>query len=339
MICIDGSFGEGGGQILRTSLALSLLTGKAFEIRNIRSGRRKPGLMRQHHTALEAAQKIGNADVQGGHIGSGTVIFVPGPVQPGYWHFSVGTAGSCTLVLQTVLPALLTADGESDLLLEGGTHNPFAPPFDFLDRTFLPLVNSMGPEVTATLFRPGFYPAGGGRFRVSVRPCQKLTHLHLTERGNILSQSARAIVAKLPRHIAERELGVIQKKLSWPSECLHIEQAGDSHGPGNVLCAELESEQVTEVFTAFGERGVTAEKVAEKVVKSVREYLTADVPVGPHLADQLLIPMAMAGGGRFRTLAPTLHTTTNMEIIRKFLEVDIRAEHSESGAWEISVHS
>ncbi|MEZ4528753.1 MAG: RNA 3'-terminal phosphate cyclase, partial [Desulfobacterales bacterium] len=216
MISIDGSFGEGGGQILRTSLALSLLTGKAFEIRNIRSGRKKPGLMHQHLTALKAAQKIGNADVRGGQLGSGTVIFVPGRVQPGYWHFSVGTAGSCTLVLQTVLPVLLTAGGESELLLEGGTHNPFAPPFDFLARTFLPLLNRMGPEVTATLFRPGFYPAGGGKFRVSVRPCQKLTHLHLTERGEILSRSARAIVAKLPLHIARRELGVIEKKLSWP---------------------------------------------------------------------------------------------------------------------------
>lgn len=339
MICIDGSYGEGGGQILRTSLALSMLTGKSFEIRNIRSGRRKPGLMRQHLTALEAAQKIGNAQVQGGNIGSGMVIFVPGMVQPGYYHFAVGTAGSCTLVLQTVLPALLTADGESELLLEGGTHNPFAPPFDFLSKTFLPLVKRMGPEVRAVLHRPGFYPAGGGKFRVSIRPARHLTHLHLTERGKILRLSARAVVTKLPRHIAERELAVIEKKLSWPSECLHTEEAEDSRGPGNVLFAEVESEQVTEIFTGFGERGVTAEKVAGKVVKSVQEYLAADVPAGPYLADQLLIPMAMAGGGSFRTLSLTLHATTNMEIIRKFLEVEFRAEQLESGVWEIRVHA
>jgi len=339
MICIDGSYGEGGGQILRTSLALSLLTGKAFEIRNIRSGRRKPGLMRQHLTAVEAAQKIGNAQVQGSDIGSGAVTFVPGLVQPGYYHFSVGTAGSCTLVLQTVLPALLTADGESELLLEGGTHNPFAPPFDFLNKTFLPLIRRMGPDVRAVLFRPGFYPAGGGKFSVSIRPVKKLTPLHLTERGDILRQSARAIVAKLPRHIAERELGVIQKKLSWPSECLHIEEAEDSHGPGNIVFAEVESAHLTEVFTGFGERGVTAEKVAEKVVKSVREYVIADVPVGPYLADQLLIPMAMSGEGSFRTIAPSLHTTTNMEIIRKFLDADFHAEQLASGAWEIRVHA
>jgi len=339
MICIDGSYGEGGGQILRTSLALSLLTGKAFEISNIRSKRRKPGLMRQHLTALEAAQKIGNAKVQGSDIGSGAVTFVPGMVQSGYYHFSVGTAGSCTLVLQTVLPALLTAEGESELLLEGGTHNPFAPPFDFLNKTFLPLLSQMGAEITALLFRPGFYPAGGGKFRVSVRPAKKLMQLHLKERGEILSQSARSIVAKLPRHIAERELGVIQKKLSWPSECLHIEEAEDSHGPGNIVFAEVKSAQVTEIFTGFGERGVTAEKVAEKVVKSVREYVIADVPVGPYLADQLLIPLAMAGGGSFLTLAPTLHTATNMEIIRKFLDVEFRAEQLASGAWEIRVHA
>ena len=167
MIEIDGSQGEGGGQILRTALALALVTGKPFRITNIRAGRKKPGLLRQHLTAIQAAMAVGGAAAEGATIGSRDLVFHPGAITPGTYRFAVGTAGSTTLVLQTILPALLCAGGESMLTLEGGTHNPFAPPFDFLQTTFLPQVNRLGPKVEAVLERPGFYPAGGGRFRVS----------------------------------------------------------------------------------------------------------------------------------------------------------------------------
>src|SRR5512139_1323749 len=151
MIVIDGSRGEGGGQVLRSSLALSLVTGQPFRIEKIRAGRRKPGLMRQHLTAVNAAADIGCATVEGAHIGSQALAFYPRTVKPGRYHFAVGTAGSCTLVLQTVLPALLTAGFPSELVLEGGTHNPYAPPFDFLEQAFLPLMRKLGPGVSASL--------------------------------------------------------------------------------------------------------------------------------------------------------------------------------------------
>lgn len=183
MITIDGSFGEGGGQILRTSLALSLVTGQAFRIQNIRAGRPKPGLLRQHLTAVEAATKVSDGAVDGAALGSKELVFKPGKVTPGDYRFAVGTAGSATLVLQTVLPALMLGKQTSRLTLEGGTHNSHAPPFDFLQRAFLPLLCRMGPEINVKLERHGFFPAGGGRFTVDLTPAEKLSPLNLQTRG------------------------------------------------------------------------------------------------------------------------------------------------------------
>jgi RNA 3'-terminal phosphate cyclase (ATP) len=338
MVTIDGSFGEGGGQILRTSLALSLVTGKPFTIHNIRVGRKKPGLMRQHLTAVNAAVEIGLAAIKGNSIGSQAFTFEPERIKPGNFHFAVGSAGSCTLVFQTILAALLIADEPSEIILEGGTHNPFAPPFDFLEKAFLPVINRMGPRVDAILERPGFYPAGGGRFRVSIHPAG-LNRFDLLERGNIIHQTARASVANLPVHIAHRELKIVHEKLEWDTELLKAVDIENSQGPGNILTVEIESENITEVFTGFGEKGLSAEKVAKRAVKSVQEYLAVNVPVGRHLADQLLIPMALAGGGKFRTLSPTKHTTTNAEIIKKFIDVDIAINEYDHNLWEIEICS
>jgi len=337
MIIIDGSQGEGGGQILRSALALSLVTGQPFRIERIRAGRKKPGLMRQHLTAVQAAVAIGSAKVEGARIGSLQLVFTPTSVKAGTYHFSVGTAGSCTLVLQTVLPALLTADVPSEIVLEGGTHNPYAPPFDFLVRAFLPLIGRMGPKVSASLQRPGFFPAGGGKFTVSIEPVAGLKRLDLPERGTVLKQSARAMVSRLPSQIAERELKTVRDRLGWSKECCVIEAVDSSPGPGNILCVEIESEQCTEVFTGFGELGVSAEKVAGGTVRQVEEYLSVDVPVGHYLADQLLLPMALAGGGSFRTLAPSRHMTTNAEVIRLFLPVDVKMRQHAPNDWEIRV--
>ncbi len=337
MIRIDGAYGEGGGQIVRTSLALSLVTAKPFSIGNIRAGREKPGLMRQHLTALNAAARIGHAQVQGNAIGSRAFIFKPGTVKPGRFHFAIGSAGSCSLVLQTVLPALLQADGYSELILEGGTHNPYAPPFDFLQKSFLPVVNKMGPTLWAELERPGFYPAGGGKIRVSIRPVQHLKPIELLERGRIQSRSALAVVSNLPLSIAQRELKIVAQKLKWEQEALKAEQIKNSKGPGNVLTIEIESAALTEVFTGFGQRGISAEKVAGRTVKMVQEYLRHDLPVGPYLADQLLIPMSMAGGGKFRTLSPTRHATTNIAVIKRFLDVNIHLKACGDHQWEVDI--
>ena len=341
---IDGSQGEGGGQIVRSSLALSMVTGRPVAIERVRAGREKPGLMRQHLTAVRAAQEICNATVTGDVIGSSSLMFQPGRVVPGDYRFAVGTAGSATLVLQTVLPPLLIADGASRLVLEGGTHNPWAPPFDFLQRAFLPLVNRMGPTVTATLERPGFYPAGGGRFVVEIQPAKiadagnadfGLTGFDLLERGEIRSRKGRVLLANLPDHIADRELEELARLAPW-DDGGPVREVVDAHGPGNVVLVELAAEHVVEVFVGFGEHGVKAEVVAKRAIDQMREYLVANVPVGPHLADQLLLPLGLCAWqsgtsadrrrGLFRTMRLTEHSRTHIAVLQTFLGIPIKVE-------------
>ncbi len=324
MLTIDGSRGEGGGQIFRTSLTLSLVTGTPFRIDHIRAGRAKPGLMRQHLTALEAAAAVGEADVDGAVVGGQEVVFRPKRLRPGNYRFAVGTAGSAGLVLQTILLPLVIARAPSSLTLEGGTHNPAAPPFEFLTEALLPLLRRMGADVDARLERAGFYPAGGGRMTIDVSEGGSLGSLHLVQRGRTLRRRARALVSRLSRQIADRELAVIRSRLGWDGDELQVVVLSEGMaGPGNVVLLSIESEHVVEVFTGFGEIGVRAEAVAERVAQEARRYLAADVPVGPHLADQLLLPMALAGGGTFRTVPLSRHASTNLEVIGQFLGMAI----------------
>lgn len=339
MLEIDGSTGEGGGQIVRSSLTLSLATGRPVRLYNIRAGRKRPGLLRQHLTAVAAAAAVGKADVRGATLKSRELTFRPRPITAGEYRFDVGTAGSATLVLQTVLPVLLTASGSSHLTLEGGTHNPSAPPFDFLEKAFLPLLCRLGPRVTATLERPGYFPAGGGKFRVDVEPSVRLKRLELMERGPIAACRAWAVVSQLPLHIARRELSVIGRELSLTKENLQAVEEVRSRGPGNVVHVEVEAANLTELFTGFGERRVRAEVVAERVAAEVSGYLQAGVPVGPRLADQLLLPLTLGSGGTFRTMTPTTHTLTNIEVIRRFLPVRIELTEETAGNVVIDVRT
>lgn len=318
---IDGALGEGGGQILRTSLSLSLVTGQRFRIANIRAGRERPGLLRQHLTAVLAAAEISGAEVTGAELGSTALSFSPGKVQPGAYRFAVGTAGSGTLVLQTVLPALMLADGPSQVALEGGTHNPAAPPYHFLSRAFLPLVERMGPQVTLTFERYGLYPAGGGRFQAEIQPVKQLRPLHLGPRGELALRRITAVAANLPRHIAQREAETAAAHLQWGPECQVVECTRESAGPGNVVMVEVGSDNVTEVFTAFGQLGITAENVAKQVARDAKKYLWSGAAAGEHLTDQLLLPMALAGEGSFTAAHVNLHARTNMEVIAQFLPV------------------
>ncbi len=322
-ITINGSHNEGGGQILRTALALSLATRTAFRIENIRAGRKQPGLQAQHLAAVRAAAQVGWAEVGGDELGSQKVTFVPKDIVPGEYKFSVGTAGSTTLVLQTVLPALMLASKPSSLTLEGGTHNTAAPPYDFLAKTFVAILKRIGANVDMELLAYGFYPAGGGVMKVAIQPPSEFRRLELTNRGKPGYRTARALIANLPRHIAERELAVIAQRLSWPPSSLKIEPVS-SRGPGNVVLLEVGSENITEVFTGFGERGVRAETVAENVVQDTRRYLASEAAVGEHLADQLLLPMALAKGGVFTTLPLSRHSQTNIDTIGRFLSTKIR---------------
>jgi RNA 3'-terminal phosphate cyclase (ATP) len=337
MLSIDGSYGEGGGQIIRTSLALSLITGQPFRVYNVRARRDKPGLQRQHLTAVTAAAAIGTAQAEGAHLGSKEFSFEPGAIQPGEYKFTIGTAGSTMLVLQAVLPPLMLADAPSLLLFEGGTHNIKAPPFEFIQKSFLPLVNKTGPNVTVELQRYGFYPPGGGRFNVYIEPAQELRRLDLVERGAVLSRRARALCVNVPAHIGERELAVASEQLGLVSDQLDLEVSDNAISGGNVFTIGIESENLTEVFTGVGERGVRAEQIASRVVREAQAYLASGAPVGEHLADQLLIPMALAGGGSYTTVTPTPHTTTNIEVVKKFLPVEITTTLLAEDIWKIEV--
>ncbi len=329
MIRIDGSFGEGGGQILRTSLSLSLATGKAFRIQKIRAGRERPGLLRQHLTAALAAAEVGGAEVQGATLGSTDLTFSPGPIRAGKYRFSVGTAGSGTLVFQTVLPALMLAAEPSRIVIEGGTHNTAAPPFDFLARTFLPLLERMGPRVVLEFERYGFYPAGGGRFCADVHPVNVLNCIQIAERGDIVSRRAIGVVANLPRHIAQREVETVGKMLNWGPETFSVEESQNSAGPGNIVMIEIRSNEVTEIFSAFGQVGLSAEKVASIAARDARGYLVSRAAAGEHLTDQLLLPLALAGAGSFTAEKINMHARTNMKIISEFLPVRFELRDAE----------
>ncbi|MBL8884112.1 MAG: RNA 3'-terminal phosphate cyclase [Hyphomicrobium sp.] len=338
MLLIDGSQGEGGGQVLRTALTLSMITGEPFGIENIRAGRKKPGLLRQHLTCIEAASAISSAEITGAHLGSRALKFAPRAIKGGTYKFAIGSAGSTALVFQTVFLALLTAKETSSIELSGGTHNPSAPTFDYLERAFLPLLARMGAKVEARLERHGFYPAGGGCWRARVEPCAALKPIEILERGVPAACQTIAAVANIPFDVAEREVATVLDLMTWPKERANC-RAVEADGPGNVVQVELGSENITEIFTGFGERRMPAETVAANVVDEVRAYLAAGVPVGPHLADQLLLPMALAGGGAFFTQHPTAHTRTNIEIIEKFLPLSFKLKEEAKGRWRISVEA
>lgn len=325
MIQLDGSHGEGGGQMLRTALSLSLVTGQAFRMVNVRAGRSTPGLRPQHLAAVESAKTIGAAEVTGAAPGSQELDFVPRGVKPGDYSFSIGTAGSVSLLLQTLLPALVIARGPSNLVIEGGTHNPMAPPFEFLAESWLPVMRQMGARVKLKLDRHGFYPVGGGKVRVFIEPVGRLEPVDLLERGAVLRCRAIVLLAGLARHVAERELKVLKRELGLEIKDVHWQEVR-ARSIANVVEVFVETPHGTGVFTGFGERGVRAEAVAGQLAKAVFRYLEAGVPVDEHLADQLLLPLALAGGGSMVTLPLSAHSLSNMEVIRQFLPVGFGVE-------------
>lgn len=336
MKIIDGSQGEGGGQILRSTLALSMYTGTPVKITNIRAGRRKPGLLRQHLTCALAAQEICGAQVEGAELGSTQLIFEPGDIRSGDYEFAIGTAGSTCLVFQTVLPALLKADTVSTLKLSGGTHNMMAPSFDFIKHSFLPALQLMGIEMTAELIAYGFQPAGGGEWMATIKPAATVLPLQLPERGEIVSCQAVVTQSGIDRRVAERELAVVQKKLGF-TDAERVINAVESVGAGNILSVRLSYADVTEVIESIGQRGVRAERVAGQAVADVTRYLQSGVAVGEHLCDQLLLPMALGNGGRFTTLKPTLHTTTNCTVIKEFIDCEIAMSELAEDCFEVRI--
>jgi len=326
-IFIDGSMGEGGGQILRTSLALSCITGKRLHIENIRSARRNPGLAKQHLSCVRAACQICNGKSHGAAKGSKVLDFQASPVHSGDFRFDIGSAGSTSLVTQTLLPALFLADKPSTITVTGGTHNPLAPPFDFLSETFLPAIKTAGFQGDCKLLRHGFFPAGGGKITLRLQPWQKQSNqtINLCDSGQEFRINARIYSAKLPTHIAHR-----QQKLLLQSglniQNIEYAEVRDSQGPGNAVCILLCCNKRTTVFTAFGMRGKPSEQVISEVVNLARHFIDSGAAVDHFLADQLLLYMAIANGGCFTIDRISAHTKTNMEVIKKFLPIDFIIE-------------
>lgn len=335
VIELDGSQGEGGGQILRTALTLSMITGQPFRIEGIRAGRSKPGLLRQHLTAVQAAAEVSGATVEGATLGSQHLQFTPGPVRGGDYRFAIGTAGSCTLVLQTVLPALWFAGAPSTVTVSGGTHNKAAPPADFLIHSWQPLLARMGVQQTLALQRHGFYPAGGGEVLAQVAPVARLQPLDLLARGAHRATRAEARVAAIPVGVAKRELERAAAQLGAID--VQVRELPAREGPGNILLITVEHDGVTEVFSGFGEKGTSAETVADAAATEARHYLESTAAVGEHLADQLLLPMALAGGGSFTAMLASSHLSTNIGVIEKFLPVEFTTTALPEGGVKVAL--
>lgn len=342
---IDGSEGEGGGQILRSSMSLSVITGVPIKIVNIRAGRPKPGLAAQHLMSVRAAAQVSRGKLTGDEVGSTELTFQPGhlPISGGKFRFSIGTAGSGTLVLQTVLPILLMADGPSVVEVDKcGTHNPMSPPYDFLAECFVPTLKRLGMAVSLSISRYGFYPAGGGAIRAEITPLATTIPMLLLERGKLVDRELVAAVASIPQTVCERELAAARAALGWKGSESRDVRLKDSGGPGNYILAILKYENVCELATAIGERRMPSEEVAAGVVAEISKYLAADAPVGEHLADQLLLPLVLGSGGIFRTIVASSHLTTNIATINRFLGplitcTPVVAGSGCSSGWEVAV--
>jgi RNA 3'-phosphate cyclase len=334
MLELDGSFGEGGGQILRTSLALSLLTGRAFHLRNVRAGRTKPGLQPQHLMSVHAAATIGQAQTRGASRGSGDLVFYPGEVRAGNFRFDVGTAGATGLVLHTLyLPLALRGGAPSEVTLIGGTHVSTSPCFHFLDTTWRRYLELCGLRLSLRLHRPGFYPRGGGEIQAFVQPCAKLSGVVLGARGEVKANGFSA-VAGLDAGIARRQARRAQFRLQQRGLQCSLGEETWQGGPGTVVAVELDTAPVPALFFALGARGKPAERVADEAVEQVIAYLdSGGALVDAHSADQLVLPLALAeGASEYRVAEVTRHLTTNIAVVRRFLDRDIVCEGEEGEA-------
>lgn len=333
LLQLDGT--SGGGQMLRTALSLAMVTGLPFRMTNIRGKRAKPGLMRQHLTCVKAACEISDGTADGAEIGSTELIFRAGKPKGGAYQFAIGTAGSTSLLFQTLLPALLHADAPSTLRLEGGTHNPMAPPFEFLDRVFLPVLRRMRADVTISLIQSGFAPVGGGVIECEIQPCKNLSSLDFHDRGELKSLHLRVPIRNLPVGIGGRMLDAALKQLPCNDASVEIREPG----PGRGVCCLYEAmfENGAELSSSFGETNITAERVGHRAAKNLADFISSEAAVGRHLADQLLLPMALAGSGSFTTMVPDNHVPTNISVIEKFLTNPFKIDQGPRGQRKISV--
>jgi RNA 3'-terminal phosphate cyclase (ATP) len=342
-VVIDGSYGEGGGQILRTSLALAVLAGQPVRIERIRAGRRQSGLRPQHLTAVRAAAAICGGELHGDVLGSQTVTLVPGgAVHPGEYVFDVtevaesGSAGSVGLVMQTVLLPLALTDGPSHLTVRGGTHVAWAPSASYVKHVFLPTLARMGVRAEVDLDQWGFYPVGGGAVDVVIRGRGGLLRpINVTERGEVERVWGIAAVTNLPSHIPQRMANRAQNVLAEQGLRAKVEARRlRGAGPGAGIFLFVEYEHAVAGFTAYGRKGLPAEQVAEAACKDLLQHHQSGAPVDPHLGDQLVLPMALAEGeSRLVTSEVTQHLLTNVWAVRQFLDcrVSVKGQRGEPG--------
>ena len=325
VITIDGSQGEGGGQVLRSALTLSLVTGKKLEITNIRARRSRPGLRPQHLKAVEAAAAIGRASVEGANLGSTSLVFMPGTIQPGHYQIDIGTAGSTSLILQTIFLPLSLNHGLSKVMITGGTHVPMSPCYHYIDQQWLAFMRQIGFDAQLILLLAGFYPQGGGRLAAEIHPCGAIKPLQLTERGGLKQIRGISAVANLDRKIAERQRDQILRRLGDHYRLNDIRIVHlPSHSKGTMLLLVAEFEYSQCCYFALGELGKPAERVADEVVDSLLTFLETGAALDQYLADQLLLPLAFADGpSTLRTSKITNHLITNAQVLRAFLPVSV----------------
>ena len=317
MIELDGAQGEAGGQVLRSVLALAICMQLPFRMTNIRIHRDMPGLLRQHLAAINAAADVSNADTTGVQLGSRELTFRPRRCRGGKFSFDIGASASCSLVLQTILPALLLAEAPSAVSIKGGTHHGNAPSFDHLQRAFLPALERMGARINASLTAYGFPPASSGGLQVDIEP-SALTALSIHERGARISAFAEVFIAGLPNEVGQRQLATIGRQLHWSTDQLHLRTLSPAVGRGTAVAVTLAYQHVTEVFSGFTDSGVGTESVAQNAASQADRYLNGVAPVGPFLADQLLVPLALSGIGSFTTSALSAHFRSNAAAIEQF---------------------
>lgn len=335
-LTLDGSYGEGGGQILRSALALSIVTGRPFTITNIRAGRKNPGLAPQHLVAVQAAVAVSNAEVQGAEHGSTALQFRPGRVRPGRYEFSTGTAGSVSLVFHSVFPALAQADARSEITIRGGTHVPWSPPFEHLSNVFLPSVAVLGLRADVTLTKCGYYPRGGGEITTVIHPSeQNPARFVLESRGRLNRLWGVVGISNIPDVIAGRIASAATAMLRAAGHSASIEERRlPSPGQGVFLFLCAEYEHSTAGFSSLGERGKPSEAVAREAVDAFLDFDRAEAAVEPHLADQLVLPAALSGGHcSFTVSRVTEHLRTNAWVVQQFLPVtvEITGETGEPG--------
>ena len=340
MIAIDGAKGEGGGQILRSALTLSLMTERHFRTLNIRARRTKPGLRPQHLVSVNAAASVGQAQVEGACLGSREIEFRPSSIHPGSYRFEIPTAGSTSLVLQTVFLPLSTADSPSEIEIIGGTHVPWSPCFHYLEGNWLRAMGLLGFRADLGLEIAGFYPQGGGRIRALVQPLmERSAPLKRNHRGDLLRVRGLSTSSNLPESIAQRQRTRAVKRLADLGCQVEIEvQTLPSPGKGTLLLLQAEFESGQACYFGLGARGKSAERVADEAVDALHAFLRGEGVVDEYLADQLLLPLAFADGdSEFRASKITQHLLTNAEVIRAFdaAEIDIRGELDQPGVIEI----